>query len=312
MHVATFIAPTRSPGGTSPNGVTLQDALLRKATDALRTLGATVMGETWLEPVTAVDISFTGIDVLAARDVLEPLAHRDHVDVIVQATAHRQKKLLIADMDSTMITIECIDELADFVGKREEVSRVTDAAMRGELDFEKALDARVALLKGLPVTTLQKCFDERVKYTAGAASLVQTMRKKGAHTVLVSGGFTFFTNRVAHDLGFHIDISNTLKTSHDVNGHDHLLGTVSRPIINGELKRMTLLEQASEKEVTLNDCLAVGDGANDIPMIQTAGLGVAFHAKPKAQDAADASIRFGDLSALLYAQGYSRKEWAVH
>lgn len=306
MHVATFIAPTKSS-----TSVTLQDAMLRKCGDALRGLGATVMGEAWLETVTAVDISFTGVDVLAARDTLEPIAHQAHVDVIVQPTAHRQKKLLIADMDSTMITIECIDELADFVGKKEEVSRVTDAAMRGELDFEKALDARVALLKGLPVTALQKCFDERVKYTAGAAALVKTMRKHGAHTVLVSGGFTFFTNRVAHDLGFHIDISNTLKTSHDVNGHDHLLGTVSRPVVNGEVKRMTLLEQASDKEITLNDCLAVGDGANDIPMIQTAGLGVAFHAKPKTQAAADACIRFGDLSALLYAQGYARSDWAT-
>jgi phosphoserine phosphatase len=306
MHVATLIAPVKS----SPT-VLLHDALLRQCADVLKGLGASIMGETWLEPVTAVDLHFTGIDVQAAREALEPLLHKAHVDVIVQPVLHRQKKLLIADMDSTMITVECIDELADFVGKKAEVARITDAAMRGELDFEKALDARVALLKGLPVATLQTCYDERVKYTPGAEALVKTMRHKGAHTVLVSGGFTFFTHHVRSHLGFHVDISNTLKTSHDANGHDHLLGEVSRPIINGEMKRLTLLEQASDREITLNDCLAVGDGANDIPMIQTAGLGVAFHAKPKAQAAADGSIRFGDLSALLYAQGYPRAEWTV-
>jgi phosphoserine phosphatase len=308
MHVATFIAPMRS----SPNfraGVTLNDTLLRKGAGALAALGATVMGEDCLEPGTACDISFTGIDAQAAREVLEPLAHPAHIDVIVQPVGHRRKKLLIADMDSTMITIECIDELADFVGKKTEVAKVTEAAMRGELDFEKALDARVALLKGLPVTALQKCYDERVKFTAGAERLVKTMRLHGAHTVLVSGGFTFFTSRVAHHLGFHADISNTLKIEHGADGHDILSGHVGRPVINGETKRLTLLEQASDKEFTLNDCLAVGDGANDIPMIQTAGLGVAFHAKPKARAAADACIKFGDLSALLFAQGYARDSW---
>jgi phosphoserine phosphatase len=308
MHVATFIAPMRS----SPNyraGVTLNDALLRKGADALARLGATVMAEDCLEPGTACDLGFTGVDAQSARDALEPLAHADHIDVIIQPTAHRRKKLLIADMDSTMITIECIDELADFVGKKTEVAKITEAAMRGELDFEKALDARVALLKGLPVSTLQTCYDARVKFTAGAEKLVKTMRAHGAHTVLVSGGFTFFTSRVAHHLGFHTDIANTLKIDHHADGHETLSGLVGRPIINGEAKRLTLLEQASDKEFTLNDCLAVGDGANDIPMIQTAGLGVAFHAKPKARDAADACIKFGDLSALLFAQGYARDTW---
>jgi phosphoserine phosphatase len=305
MHVATLVAPSHAAD------VTLQDTLLRKCIAAISNAEGTVLGEAWLEPHMAVDLGFTGIDVQAAREALEPVAHHAHVDVIVQTEAHRQKKLLIADMDSTMITVECIDELADFVGKKQDVARVTEAAMRGEIDFEKALEARVALLKGLPVSVLQRCYDERVRYTAGAEALVKTMRAKGAHTVLVSGGFTFFTNHVRTHLGFHIDISNTLKTSHDANGHDHLLGEVSRPIINGEMKRLTLLEQASDKEVTLNDCLAVGDGANDIPMIQTAGLGVAFHAKPKTIAAADACIKYGDLSALLYAQGYRRRDWAA-
>jgi phosphoserine phosphatase len=308
MHVATFIAPMRSSANYR-SGVTLNDALLRKCADVLSRLGATVLEENCLEPGTACDLSFTGLDQTAARELLEPLVHAEHIDVIVQPIEHRRKKLLIADMDSTMITIECIDELADFVGKKTEVAKITDAAMRGELDFEKALDARVALLKGLPVNTLQKCYDERVKFTAGAERLVKTMRAHGAHTVLVSGGFTFFTSRVAAHLGFHTDTSNTLKIEHGLNGHDSLSGLVGRPIINGELKRLTLLEQASDKEITLNDCLAVGDGANDIPMIQTAGMGVAFHAKPKCRDAADACIKFGDLSALLFAQGYAHDSW---
>ncbi len=301
MHVATFIASVKSSAA-----VTLQDGLLRKAADALRHAGGTVLGENWLDTASAVDVHFTGVDTITARELLEPLAHKAHLDVIVQVDAHRRKKLLIADMDSTMITVECIDELADFVGKKPEVARITEAAMRGELDFEKALDARVALLKGLPLATLEKCYAERVRYTAGARDLVQTMRKHGAHTVLVSGGFTFFTNHVKNHLGFHIDISNTLKTE-----GDHLLGTVSRPIVNGEVKRTVLLEQASDREITLNDCLAVGDGANDIPMIQTAGFGIAFHAKPKAVAAADGCIRYGDLSALLFAQGYARADWAA-
>jgi phosphoserine phosphatase len=304
MLVATLVAPPRSAPNFRASSIVTQ-ALLNACTRALIKLGATKLGENMLEPGTACDLFFAGIDVATARSALEPFAHHEHIDVIVQPTEHRLKKMLIADMDSTMITIECIDELADFVGKKAEVSKVTEAAMRGELDFEKALDARVSLLKGLPVATLQKCYDERVKFTGGGELLVKTMRQYGAQTVLVSGGFTFFTGRVAKQLGFHLDISNTLKIA---NG-DVLSGLVGRPVIGAETKRTTLLEQASIKEITLNDCLAVGDGANDIPMIQTAGLGVAFHAKPKTRDAADASIIFGDLSALLYAQGIARDKW---
>jgi phosphoserine phosphatase len=297
MLVATLICPPQS-------ALNLTDALLRACGAALKKHGASVLGENMMEPGTACDIFLTGLDVMTARLILEPLAHAEHIDVIVQPAATRTQKMLIADMDSTMIQIECIDELADFVGKKSHVAAITEAAMRGELDFETALDARVALLKGLPLTTLQRCYDERVTYTHGAEVLVKTMSAHGAHTVLVSGGFTFFTSRVATHLGFALDLANTL----EIDGAT-LSGRVSRPIIGAETKRHTLLEQSGLHEISLSNCLAVGDGANDIPMIETAGLGVAFHAKPKARAAADASIMFGDLSALLFAQGYARHQW---
>jgi phosphoserine phosphatase len=297
MLVATLICPSQS-------ALNLTDALLRTCSAALKKQGASVLGENIIEPGSVCDLFLTGLDATTVRKALEPLAHAAHIDVIVQPTATRAQKMLIADMDSTMIQIECIDELADFVGKKTHVAAITEAAMRGELDFETALDARVGLLKGLPLTTLQRCYDERVKYTAGAEVLVKTMRAHGAHTVLVSGGFTFFTNRVAAHLGFALDLANTLETEGTT-----LSGAVSRPIIGAETKRQTLLEQSSIHEIALSNCLAVGDGANDIPMIETAGLGVAFHAKPKARAAADACIMFGDLSTLLFAQGYARDQW---
>jgi phosphoserine phosphatase len=252
----------------------------------------------------AADILFEG-DARAAQAKLLRLFDRYPIDVIVQAAATRAKRLLIADMDSTMITIECIDELADFVGKKAEVSEVTEAAMRGELDFVAALDARVALLKGLPVETLQRCYDERVRYSPGARTLIQTMQAHGARTVLVSGGFTFFTSRVAKHLGFSLDMSNTL----DIDGAV-LAGTVSRPIVDASVKRATLLEECAQLGISVNSAIAIGDGANDIPMIEAAGLGIAYRAKPKTEAAADAALRHADLTALLYAQGIPRKDWA--
>jgi phosphoserine phosphatase len=251
----------------------------------------------------AADIFFQG-DAPAARAKLLRMFDRYPIDVIVQDAAARAKKLLVADMDSTMITIECIDELADFVGKKAEVSEVTEAAMRGELDFVAALDARVALLKGLPVAVLQRCYDERVRYAPGARTLIQTMAARGARTVLVSGGFTFFTSRVRAHLGFDNDHANTL----DVDG-DVLSGTVPRPIVTAAVKRATLLAEAAALGISLADCLAIGDGANDIPMIEAAGLGVAYRAKPKTEAAANASLRHADLTALLYAQGVPRQDW---
>ncbi len=288
MLVATLVAPHPI----------ISPAIVRQASDKFNATQTHVY-----DNGLAADIFFDS-DALTARDRLLRMFDRYPIDVIVQDAATRTKKLLVADMDSTMITIECIDELADFVGKKAEVSEVTEAAMRGELDFVAALDARVALLKGLPVEALQRCYDERVRYSPGARTLIQTMKACGARSVLVSGGFTFFTSRVRDHLGFAIDHSNLLETAGDV-----LTGTVARPIVTAAVKRDTLLAEAAALQIDMSACMAIGDGANDIPMIAAAGLGVAYRAKPKTEAAADAALRHADLTALLYAQGLSRKDW---
>jgi phosphoserine phosphatase len=212
--------------------------------------------------------------------------------------------LLVADMDSTMITVECIDELADYAGIKDRVAEVTERAMRGELAFEGALRERVALLKDMDEAMLDLCHAERVRIMSGARALVRTMRREGGHAVLVSGGFTRFADRVADEIGFDRAIANTL----DIGG-GKLLGTVSEPIVGAQTKRRTLIDTAAALGISLDASLAVGDGANDIPMLEEAGLGIAYHAKPKTAAAADARIEHNDLTALLYAQGYSRREW---
>ena len=272
------------------------------ASDALRAAGAEVGATAWIDEGLAADIGFDGLATAAARAAIEALNLR--ADVFAQAAATRAKRLLIADMDSTMITVECIDELADYAGIKPQIAAVTEAAMRGELDFASALDARVALLKGLPAATIDQCHAERVRLMSGARTLVQTMRARGAHSVLVSGGFTAFADRVGEAIGFAKVIANELL----IDG-DRLAGTVARPIVDSETKLQTLRAEATARGIALKACLAVGDGANDIPMIEAAGLGVAYHAKPKTEAAADAAVRYGDLTTLLYAQGIARQDW---
>ncbi len=250
----------------------------------------------------AADVSFVG-DAKAARAALE--AAVSHLDVIVQIAADRHRRLLIADMDSTMITVECIDELADYAGIKAEVAAVTEAAMRGELDFEAALRSRVALLKGLPETVIDDCLRERVKATPGAKALVRTLKANGGRAVLVSGGFTRFADVVAAEIGFDRVRANMLGIRNAA-----LDGTVVGEIIEAHTKRETLVAECAMLGLPASAALAVGDGANDIPMIEAAGLGIAYHAKPKTAAAAAAQIRHGDLSALLYAMGYKRSEWA--
>ena len=272
------------------------------ASDAARDAGARLGDIGWIDAGIACDLSFDGAASQAVRAAVEALDIK--VDVFVQAAATRPKRLLIADMDSTMITVECIDELADYAGIKPQIAAVTEAAMRGELDFGEALDARVALLKGLPAAAIDRCHAERVRLMPGARTLVQTMRARGSHSVLVSGGFTAFADRVGEAIGFARVIANELLIENEA-----LAGTVAKPIVDSDTKLRTLRAEAASHGIPLSATLAVGDGANDIPMIEAAGLGVAYHAKPKTEAAAAAAVRYGDLTALLHAQGISRKDW---
>jgi phosphoserine phosphatase len=285
VYIATLIAKERLARGD-----------ISAARDAL---GGSP-GFDWVEEGRACDLLLPG--PAGARAALEGLIL--DVDVVVQPAAGRRKRLLVADMDSTMIGQECIDELADYAGLRDEVAAVTEQAMRGELDFEAALDARVALLAGLDEAAVERCHAERVRLTPGARALVGTMRANRAYCLLVSGGFSLFADRVAAEIGFDAALSNLLR----IEG-GRLAGTVSRPILGAAGKKRALVEAAEARGIPLADTLAVGDGANDIPMIEAAGLGIAYHAKPAAAAAADARIEANDLTALLYAQGYAEKEW---
>jgi len=255
----------------------------------------------WVEEGSACDLLLASAQ--GARNFLDGLL--PGVDVVVQASEGRRKRLLVADMDSTMIGVECIDELADYAGLKAEVAAVTEQAMRGELAFEDALHARVALLKGLEEGAIARCHDERVRITPGATALVRTMRAHGAYCLLVSGGFSRFADRVAAEIGFDASVSNAL---HIVDGR--LAGTVGSPIVGAQGKLEALRAAAEARSIPLGDVLAIGDGANDIPMIEAAGLGIAYHAKPALVAAADAQIEANDLTALLFAQGYARGEWA--
>ena len=227
------------------------------------------------------------------------------IDVNVVDGDHRRKRILIADMDSTMIEQECIDELAAHIGKRDEISAITERAMRGEFDFDGALKKRVAMLEGLSETALQDTFDKRITLTPGAGTLVRTMNKYGAVTALVSGGFTFFAARIAEACGFQYHQANELLME---NGR--LTGAVKTPILGRTAKQNALLRLAGENKIDLAETLAVGDGANDLSMLERAGLGVAFRAKPAVAEAADARIDHGDLTALLYLQGIPQAEFA--
>ncbi|HEY1607283.1 MAG TPA: phosphoserine phosphatase SerB [Allosphingosinicella sp.] len=290
MFIATLIAKERLSSGD-----------ISAAEDALRDAGVHAFGRSWIERDKACDLLFSTMPS-AARQALE--GRFADVDVVVQGEAGRRRKLLVADMDSTMIQVECIDELADYAGLKAEVAAVTEKAMRGELVFEEALRARVALLRDLEEAAIDRCRAERVRLTPGARALVRTMKANGALTVLVSGGFTRFAEPVGAEIGFDRVIANRLDSA-----GGRLLGTVGEPIVGAEAKRAALLDAAAERRIDAADALAVGDGANDIPMIEAAGLGIAYRAKPATAAAADARIEHGDLTALLYAQGYPRAEW---
>jgi len=293
MFVATLIAAGK-----------LTDEVVREAIDRLDATGHDVGAPHWLDEGDAADIVFQGSLVSARKE----LALMDHgsLDTIVQPQGDRTKKLIIADMDSTMITVECIDELADYAGLKPEIAAITERAMRGELDFRAALIERVGLLAGMPEATLVECRMERVKLTRGARTLVQTMKAHGAYSVLVSGGFMPFAGPVGEAIGFDKVLANELEIR-----DGKLTGRVIEPIVDSAAKLETLKAEAAKHGLPLADTLAVGDGANDIPMITSAGLGVGYYPHPAAAEAAAAVVRHHDLTALLWAQGYPRRSWVL-
>jgi phosphoserine phosphatase len=256
----------------------------------------------WLSRDHAFDIAIVGNPDEAIQTARKICGH-DKADINVVPLSRRRKKLLVADMDSTIISCECLDELADVAGLKLRISAITERAMRGDIAFESALRERVELLKGLPISALESTHRERVRLNSGARALVATMKANGARTVLVSGGFTYFTARVAAEAGFDDHQANALLDD----GHV-LSGAVREPILGREAKLAALETEARTLGISPDDVLAVGDGANDLDMIRRAGLGVAYHAKPIVAAAAGARITHGDLKSLLYLQGYRDDE----
>jgi phosphoserine phosphatase len=273
-------------------------------TMAMEAVGASAI--VWLAEKTACEFALPeGVDAANAELRLREALAADPVDVVVQLAAGRRKKILIADMDSTMIDQECIDELADEIGMKDHIAAITRRAMNGEIAFEPALRERVLLLKGLPVSVISKVLDERITLAAGGRELIATMNKNGAYTALVSGGFTAFTGPVAARLGFGENIANRL-----LEEDSRLTGKVAEPILGRQAKADALVRTAARLGLTPADAMAVGDGANDLDMIRLAGSGVALHAKPSVAAEARIRIDHGDLTALLYIQGYKQSDFA--
>jgi phosphoserine phosphatase len=291
----------------NPDAEALSDAIVDEAAHRLLEFagGAEVRRRTLAEDVAEDFLIEATLNRAAAEALFADLLSDAPIDVVVQPAAHRRKRLLIADMDSTIIGQECIDELADFAGLKPRIAAITERAMRGELDFEAALKGRVAMLKGLPESALDECFRSRIRLNGGAETLVRTMNEAGATTVLVSGGFTYFVSRVARLAGFRHFQANELLIENGA-----LAGVVCPPILGRSAKLSALRQYAADRSVPLAETMAVGDGANDLDMLAAAGLGVAYRAKPKVAEAAAASIRHSDLTALLYAQGLTRAEFA--
>ena len=285
MAIATLIAAGR-----------LDERLLSAALDRLP--GSRLHG--WIDRGDAVDIQ-CGDD---ATDVRARIEGWESADIIVHPGGPREKKLLVADMDSTMIGQECIDELADYAGVKGEVAAITEQAMQGELDFVGALNARVALLKGLDEMVIERCLVERITPNPGAETLVRTMRARGAETVLVSGGFTRFVEPIARRIGFERFEANVLGSR-----EGRLTGGVEGRIVDARRKHDVLVEARERLSLSPEEVMAIGDGANDIPMIKEAGLGVAYRAKPALAAVADARLDHHGLDSLLWVQGIPRSQW---
>ena len=289
MAIATLIASGR-----------LDDRLLDRALGLLRELDPEASFLRWIDERDAADLRFVG-DAKGARWALSSI---QGLDVIVQPEESRWKRLLVADMDSTIIGQECIDELADYAGLKDKVAHITERAMQGELDFQGALRERVRLLAGLDSRALGRCLSERVEVTAGAETLVQTMRAGGSSCLLVSGGFLSFAEPIASAVGF-----DRVKANRLIFTGGKLSGEVGDPIVDAMAKREALVETRNQLGLNHDEVLAVGDGANDKLMIEEAGLGIAFRAKPVLVEVADAELRHHGLDALLWVQGVRRRDW---
>jgi len=292
--VATLVA--------NPSNPVLTPVIAEQAADTVKASGLY-----WLADGIACDIALRdGTDADVARADILTVIGSAAIDLVVQDAATRRKKLLIADMDSTMIGQECIDELAAEVGLKEKVAAITARAMNGEIAFEPALRERVALLKGLPISVVDEVISKRITLTSGGPELIATMKSKGHYTALVSGGFTVFTGPIAKTLGFNENRANVLLAENGV-----LSGSVSEPILGKQAKVDALNDISDKLGISPDDALAVGDGANDLGMLQLAGSGVALHAKPTVAAQAKIQINHGDLSALLYIQGYRKTDFVT-
>jgi phosphoserine phosphatase len=281
----------------------LRRADVDDARRALQSAGVESGAPEWLAPGEAADVPFDGGDD-TARDAVRAKLRDRPLDINVVPAGNRRKRLLIADMDSTMIQQECIDELAATVGLRPEIAAITESAMRGEIAFEPALRKRVALFKGLSAGVVEQVLSEQIELTPGALTLIATMRAAGAHTALVSGGFSSFVEPIAAKIGFHETRANIL-----LHNGGQFTGFVAEPILGADAKEEALVELTARLGLSADETLAVGDGANDSAMIKKAGLGVGYRAKPVLKAAADATIDHADLTALLFLQGYRREEF---
>ncbi|MBM3565017.1 MAG: phosphoserine phosphatase SerB [Alphaproteobacteria bacterium] len=287
-----------------PAATLLSPGIVAAAADSLNREGGRVGAPLWLAPDEAAEIPFAGLAPERAEDALRRLPEAASLEVAILPREGRRKKLLVADMDSTIVEGETLDELAGFVGMKDEVAAITARAMNGEIEYRQSLRERVGLLKGLSAEALEKTL-ARTRLSPGARTLAATMRAHGAHTLLVSSGFRFFTSRIRALAGFDADVGNELIVENGT-----IVGRVAEPILDKDAKRRTLIENAARLGLMLEQTLAVGDGANDLPMIQAAGMGVAFHAKPTVDAAAPTRIRRADLTALLYLQGYPKSAFA--
>lgn len=252
----------------------------------------------WVKTGNACDIFVSYNDAVRLDAIVRDALRSQPIDAVIQPVANRRKKLLIADMESTIITCECLDELAEYVGLKEKIAAITARAMNGELNFEEAITERVGLLAELPESALLEVYNTKATLMPGAAELVRIMRDSGAYCMLVSGGFDFYTSRIAEKLGFHEHRANRLEIK-----DGKLTGRIIPPILGKEAKLEALKETCAKLGISTQDAVAVGDGANDLPMLMEAGLGIAYHAKPVVRAQAKARINNSDLRALLWAQG---------